>query len=163
VSDANQPADPGWSLRFLVTVFVAMVSVVLVTTLAVVAVADDDGDDGDDRGPATAHAAVAPLDLATVSDDIAAHYRYAGAHQQAFAEIPCWCGCEQFLGHRNLADCFVRAGGDGWEAHAAGCAVCNAEAAIAERILSDGGTARDVKAAVDAQFGATAITAPPPT
>jgi hypothetical protein len=106
-------------------------------------------------------AGAAPLDLATVSTDIAGHYRHAAAHTDAYGQIPCWCGCEQFLGHRNLADCFVRPDGRGFEAHAAGCGVCNGEATIAERMLAAGSTPAEVAAAVTTEFGTTAITAPP--
>lgn len=111
------------------------------------------GGDGDRAG-------AAPLDLATVSTDIAGHYRFAAAHPDAYRDIPCWCGCQQFLGHRNLFDCFVRPDGRGWEAHAAGCGVCNGEAAMAERMLDAGQTPNDVAAAVNLEFGVTSITRP---
>lgn len=106
------------------------------------------------------HAGAAPLDLSTVSADIAGHYRNALTHADAYTEIPCWCGCQQFLGHRNLLDCFVRPDGQGWEAHAAGCGVCNGEAAMAERMLDAGRTPSQVAAAVNLEFGVTAITQP---
>ena len=105
--------------------------------------------------------AVAPLDLTTVSASIAAHYHFAADHFAEFEQIPCWCGCEQFLGHRHLGDCFVRADGRGWEAHAAGCGVCIGEAVTARRMLDEGRTPAEIKTAVDVQFGPTVITTPP--
>src|SRR3546814_8107336 len=52
------------------------------------------GDDGD-AGDAHAMGAAPPLELASVTDDIAGHYRYAERHQTDFAAIPCFCGCER--------------------------------------------------------------------
>lgn len=101
----------------------------------------------------------APLDLAVVPHEIAGHYHYAQAHSDAYRQIPCWCGCQQFLGHRNLEDCFVRPAG-GWQAHAAGCGVCIGESAIAQRMLEGGQTAADVGRVVNTEFGTTAITVP---
>jgi len=108
--------------------------------------------------PATKTAA--PLDLTTVPADIAEHYEYAAAHLVEFRQIPCWCGCMQYLGHRNLADCFIRADGKGWEAHAATCSVCIAEATMAERMLRQGQSAHDVAEAVTLQFGQSSVTTP---
>lgn len=106
--------------------------------------------------------AAAPLDLATVPGQVAAHYRAAATHRDAYAAIPCYCGCETFLAHRNLADCFVRPDGAGWEAHAAGCGVCLGESATARRLLDEGRPPDAVRAAVIAQFGSTPGTAPVP-
>ena len=101
-----------------------------------------------------------PFDLASVSATIAGHYHFAADHLAELEQIPCWCGCEQFLAHRHLADCFVRADGRGWEAHAAGCGVCIGEAVIARRMLEEGRTPAEIKAAVDIRFGPTVITTP---
>ncbi len=103
----------------------------------------------------------APLELASVSTDIAGHYRAAAELADVYREVPCYCGCEEFLDHRHLYDCFVRADGQGWEAHAAGCGVCIAESALV-RDLTDAGTlAGDIPAAVIDRFGTTPTTAPP--
>lgn len=152
----------GWSNRAFFAVLGAMVAMIVLVALVVVVIAGASGSDArHTASSSSAHGAVAPLDLSTVSDQLAGHYRYAQAHMTDYAQIPCWCGCQQFLGHRNLADCFVRADGQGFEAHAAGCGVCNGEAVIAEQMLGQGHSPADVKATVDAQFGTTAITTPP--
>ena len=160
IQNTDDRTEDELSKRAVVTILGAMVALVILVTVIAVAIADSGGAQGR-RATASAHGTVAPLDLSTVSAPIAAHYRYAKAHMSDYQQIPCWCGCQQFLGHHNLADCFVRADGKGWEAHAAGCGVCNGEAAIAERMLGEGRTAADVKATVDVQFGTTAITTPP--
>lgn len=148
----NEPAEdtaavpsPRWGRR--VAGFIGLVVLTAAATLLVV------GRGGGTAGPA-------PLDLATVPENIAGHYRYALAHADAYREIPCWCGCQQYLGHGNLEDCFVQPDGKGWEAHAAGCGVCNGEAAIAERMLDAGSTPAEVAEVVNLEFGTTAITLP---
>ncbi len=105
--------------------------------------------------------AAAPLDLASVSPGIAGHFTYAEAHQDAYSQIPCYCGCEEFLGHRNLYDCFVRSDGKGWDAHGAGCGVCIGESVTARGLLDEGQDPGAVRAAVIEQFGSTPATTPP--
>ncbi len=159
--------DEGVSSRAFFAVLGATVALLVAVTVTIVVVAGASGGDARHVNASTSgsptHGAVAPLDLSTVSAQVAGHYRYAQAHMTDYQQIPCWCGCEQFLGHRNLADCFVRADGQGFEAHAAGCGVCNGEAAIAEQMLDQGHSPADAKATVDRQFGTTAITTPPNT
>ena len=145
-----------WLLAFAVPV--------VLTVLAIGVVLAVTGDGG--GGPPAAHGVgpgAPPLELASVPAGIADHYRHAAAHEDVYRQIPCYCGCEEFLDHRNLADCFVRANGGGWEAHAAGCGVCIGEAATAHRLLDQGSSPAEVRAAVIAQFGSTPPTTPPST
>lgn len=109
----------------------------------------------------TSSAAVAPLELAAVPEEIAAHYRFAAANADAYRDVPCYCGCEQFLAHRDLYDCFVRADGAGWEAHASGCGVCIAESAAVRQLVDEGSTRTEIRSAVIEQFGSTPPTTPP--
>lgn len=81
---------------------------------------------------------VVTLDLETVSQRIAGHYHFADAHRSTFRTVPCFCGCETMLGHRNLLDCFVRPDGAGWEPHASGCAVCIQESQMIRTMLAKG-------------------------
>ena len=149
-------------LIVLIGLFLAL----LVIAGAVVAVAVSSGSTGSpltaSRTTTTISATktAAPLKLSTVPADVAEHYQYAAAHLMEFAQIPCWCGCMQYLGHRSLADCFVRADGQGWEAHAAVCPVCLAEATMAELMLKQGRSPHDVAEAVALQFGPTSVTTP---
>ena len=94
-------------------------------------------------------------DLADLPDATAGIYRYAAGHAGHFTELPCYCGCEQSLGHLNLEDCFVNADGN-WDAHASGCAVCTQEAIAAREQLDVGITIGDVRQSIIDSFG------PPP-
>lgn len=89
-----------------------------------------------------------------VAESIAVHYRAAVAHSDAFAAVPCFCGCQEMLGHRHLLDCYLRPGSSDWEAHAAGCGVCLGEAQQVEGLLASGVTdGNDLGKAVIAQWG----------
>ena len=57
-------------------------------------------------------------------------YRIAVRMPDLLDVLPCYCGCGQTLGHRNLRDCFLQADGT-FDEHAATCAVCDMEAADA--------------------------------
>lgn len=156
---ASRPHGAGvWAL--------ALVAPVLVVALVfglVIGIAGGDADETDETDATNAGVGLAavPLDLASASPDIAAHFTYAKDHQDAYSQIPCYCGCEKFLGHRNLYDCFVRSDGEGWDAHASGCGVCIGESATARLLLDEGQDPTAVRDAVVAQFGSTPGTAPP--
>jgi hypothetical protein len=112
------------------------------------------------NGPDADHAAAATpvvmADLSSVTAAIAADYHYAADHLAEFAQIPCYCGCDQTVGHRNLADCYVTSTG-AWDAHASGCAVCGYETATAREQLAAGVPIADVSTSIIDQFG------PPPS
>lgn len=114
------------------------------------------GAGGADTPDAMAAAPVATIDLSAVTEAIAADYHYAADHLTDFAQIPCYCGCDRSLGHRNLADCYITATG-AWDAHASGCAVCGNETATAREQLAAGVSIADVRTSIIAQYG------PPPS
>lgn len=139
----------------------AVVAVALVLpVVAVVAAVVTSGADAGPPASSTSRAAAAPLDPDAVAADVVARYRTAEHAPEMFAAVPCYCGCEEFLGHRHLLDCFVRPDGAGWEAHAAGCGVCLGEADTVAAVLADGGTAMDARRTVVQRFGGTPPTTP---
>lgn len=81
-------------------------------------------------------------------------YRAAERHYEIFQHVPCFCGCEAMLGHRHLGDCFIRADGQGREAHALGCGVCLGEAQQVDDLVGAGITDPGrIKEAVVAEWG----------
>ncbi|MBI4932744.1 MAG: hypothetical protein HY828_02625 [Actinobacteria bacterium] len=114
------------------------------------------GASGPDTNHAMAAAPVVTVDLSTVTPAIAEDYRYAAEHRADLARIPCYCGCDHSLEHRNLADCYMTATGE-WDAHASGCAVCGNETATAREQLAAGVPIADVRTSIIAQYG------PPPS
>lgn len=147
-STEGEPGGRRLALYLLTPVAVAFA--VIAGTLAAVAGSGSDA-------PTDA----APLELASVSTDIAGHYQAAADLADVYREVPCYCGCEEFLGHRDLYDCFVRADGQGWEAHAARCGVCIAESTLVRELVDAGTPAGDIPVAVMDRFGTTPTTAPP--
>lgn len=113
------------------------------------------GASGADPNHAMAAPPVVTVSLDNVPADIADNYRYAADHMAEFAEIPCYCGCDRSLGHRNLADCYVTADG-AWDAHASGCAVCGAETTSARPQIDAGTPIAEVRSSIIEQYG------PPP-
>lgn len=116
---ADTPSRPWWAL--LVAVVAVAATVGLVVT---------------DRSAASSEAAAAPMmqvapggeiELASLPADHRHLYEAAADDEEAFSAVRCYCGCESFLDHATLRDCFVRPEG-GWERHATGCAVCLGEA-----------------------------------
>lgn len=100
--------------------------------------------------------AVAPggvIELADIPDPFLALYEGAAANPDVFSEVPCFCGCDAMLGHRHLLDCFVRAAGDGWEAHASGCGVCLGEAEQVLALIADGASTDEIVDEVVAEWG----------
>ncbi|MEP7114813.1 MAG: PCYCGC motif-containing (lipo)protein [Ilumatobacteraceae bacterium] len=114
------------------------------------------GASGADPNDGFAASSVVTISLDTVPADMAAHYRYAAAHADEYTQIPCYCGCDNSLGHRYLTDCFVTPTG-AWDAHAAGCAVCTLEATQVRAQIDTDVPIADIRASIIKTFG------PPPT
>lgn len=101
--------------------------------------------------------AVAPGGVLAAEDvppAVESHYQAAQDHKDVFASVPCFCGCQEMLDHRHLADCFVRADGQGLEAHALGCGVCLGEAQqVMDLLAADVDDPDQIKEAVVAEWG----------
>lgn len=162
VDDATGPLDTGAPprpRRALAAVVVASVVAGLGAGLTVAGLTVAGPPGRSDAGHAAPTTTTMPmvfpdgvLDLATVSEAVAAEYRYAAAHTSAYDQLRCWCGCEAAFGHRSLTDCFLRPDG-AWEAHGSGCGVCVAEATIARQRLDAGVAVADIRAELDQRFG----------
>jgi hypothetical protein len=98
------------------------------------------------------------VELAALPHDHQVLYEAAAADREAFTAVRCHCGCEAFLDHRHLLDCFERPDG-GWERHATGCAVCLAEAEEVGEHRRSGLPLGDIVDRIDAKYGG--ITSPP--
>jgi hypothetical protein len=79
-------------------------------------------------------------------------YQAAVDDREAFTAVRCYCGCEAFLEHRHLLDCFERPEG-GWERHATGCAVCLAEAEEIVRYRGEGVPIDEIARRIDTKYG----------
>ena len=146
-------SDSDSGRRSIVRILLAELNLVLLIFAGVAAlIRGASAPDPADASPVSATPTVNLTDLPDATADV---YRYAADHAMHFTEIPCYCGCENSLGHRNLEDCFVNAAGD-WDAHASGCGVCSAEAIAAREQLDAGVAISDVRQSIIDRFG------PPP-
>jgi len=93
---------------------------------------------------------------------VTAAYRFAAEHPEILSYVPCFCGCER-SGHRGNEDCFVKArdiNGDVvlWDEHGMDCAVCIDVATQARQLFTKGAAVREIRAAIDKEWGPKATT-----
>jgi hypothetical protein len=94
---------------------------------------------------------------------VTAAYQFAAEHPEVLSYVPCFCGCQR-AGHQGNADCFVRSRADNgdvieWDEHGVDCAVCLDVATRSRQMYSSGASVRDIRAAIDKEFGALYPTA----
>jgi hypothetical protein len=86
-------------------------------------------------------------------------YAYALARPDVLQWLPCHCGCGG-MGHRSNLDCFFQRrevrGNYAFEEHASYCDICVDTANLAARMLREGSTMAEVRAAVDREFSGAA-------
>lgn len=148
-----QASRPWWALAVAMVAFAA--AVWLVVAAAEPGPADPGAMDGSPEMLAVAPGGT--VELASLPAEHQTMYRAAADDPEAFEAVACYCGCEAFLEHRHLLDCFVRPDG-GWERHATGCAVCLAEARDVVERRTDGTSIDEITRHIDDTYGA--ITAP---
>jgi hypothetical protein len=118
------------------------------------------------------HAALPPIPFQGYApprshEVITAAYRFAADHPEILSYVPCFCGCER-SGHGANHDCFVKQraeNGDvlAWDEHGVECAVCIDVANRSRQMFESGASVRDIRAAIDKEFGANAPGAQMPT
>ena len=97
------------------------------------------------------------VELASLPAEHQVLYEAAVADREAFTQVRCYCGCEDFLAHRHLLDCFERPEG-GWERHATGCAVCLAEAEEVVEQRAAGTPLGEIVRRIDNRYGQVTAT-----
>ena len=118
------------------------------------------------------HAALPPIPFQGYApprshEVITAAYQFAAEHPEILSYVPCFCGCER-SGHGANHDCFVKQraeNGDvvAWDEHGVECAVCIDVANRSRQMFDSGASVRDIRAAIDKEFGAHAPGAHMPT
>lgn len=144
--ETDAPTRPWWAL------FLAIVAI----AAAVALIAQDRSTAASGPAPdAMPMLQVAPggeIELAALPADHRPLYEAAADDEEAFAEVRCYCGCESFLDHASLYECFVRPQG-GWERHATGCAVCLAEARDVVEDRQNGLPLDEIVERIDRRYG----------
>jgi hypothetical protein len=72
-------------------------------------------------------------------------YRVAQEIPETIAQLPCYCHCDQSMGHKSLHSCFQ-------DTHASQCAVCVNEALIAYNLQRSGLTPAQIRERIIAQY-----------
>jgi hypothetical protein len=72
-------------------------------------------------------------------------YQAAREIPQTLTQLPCYCHCDQSMGHQSLHSCFE-------DEHAASCAVCAGEALMAYRLQKQGLTPAQIRAQIIAEY-----------
>jgi hypothetical protein len=72
-------------------------------------------------------------------------YQVAKEIPQTLAQLPCYCHCDQSMGHKSLHSCFE-------DEHASMCAVCVNEAIAAYRLQKQGLTPAQIRDRVIAEY-----------
>jgi len=84
-------------------------------------------------------------------------YQFAAMHPDALETVPCYCGCGS-MGHTSNLSCYIgemdEAGGITYDNHAAGCGICVDITQDVMRMTNEGKSAKEIRAAIDAQYSA---------
>lgn len=72
-------------------------------------------------------------------------YQVAKEIPQTLAQLPCYCHCDQSIGHKSLHSCFE-------DDHASMCAVCVNEALMAAQLQKQGLTPSQIRDRVISQY-----------
>ncbi|MDQ5845535.1 MAG: PCYCGC domain-containing protein [Acidobacteriota bacterium] len=72
-------------------------------------------------------------------------YEVAREIPVTLAQLPCYCHCDQSVGHKSLHSCFE-------DEHAASCAVCVDEALLAYKLEKSGKTPSQIREQIVAQY-----------
>jgi hypothetical protein len=105
---------------------------------------------------AAEEAAPAGFQLDMMPAHLTQHYGFAKANPSVYEQVPCFCGCQDMLGHRNLEDCFVTPDG-AWESHASGCQVCIDESRMLMRMMAGGASPDLIRQRIVDQFGSSTM------
>jgi Protein of unknown function with PCYCGC motif len=72
-------------------------------------------------------------------------YRVVKEIPETIAQLPCYCHCDQSIGHKSLHSCFQ-------DTHASQCTVCVNEALIAYNMQKSGMTPAQIRERIIAQY-----------
>ena len=82
-------------------------------------------------------------------------YQFAAANPDLMKQIPCYCGCGA-MGHTSNYACYVKDvkpdGSVNFDDHALGCSLCVDITQDARRMLDEGKSAQDIRAAIVANY-----------
>jgi hypothetical protein len=106
---------------------------------------------------AASHASQLPHFVQDTPPRVQTAYQFAIDHSDELAKYPCYCGCGA-MGHTSNLSCYIRERAeDGtitFDNHATGCGICVDITQDVIRLRGEGMSSPDIRAYVDAQYGA---------
>jgi hypothetical protein len=86
-------------------------------------------------------------------------YRFAGSNLGLMSQLPCYCGCDDALGHMSAADCFVDKWRDArratWSDHGAMCGMCLGIAQDAMTLHGKNMSPAEIRRHIETKYGAS--------
>lgn len=115
----------------------------------------NDGNMRDTREETT-DAQVLPPFLKNHSEDMKIIYQAVAEHQDLLEHIPCYCGCNDSVGHEHNYHCFIHdtkdTGAVVWDDHATRCQVC-LDIAVESIVEYDNGkTINEIRDEIDGKY-----------
>lgn len=97
-----------------------------------------------------------PLFLESYSAEVTRIYQEVPKHSDLLANMPCFCGCGQSVGHRNNLDCFIHQQSNDqitWDSHATTCGVCLEIADESIQMKESGKSDKEIREVIDQKYG----------
>lgn len=95
-----------------------------------------------------------PEEMQSAPVSVRESYQFALANPGVLKQIPCYCGCGS-MGHTSNYSCYIQGeeGGETqFDAHALGCGICVDITQDSMRMLKEGKTVAEIRAAVDTKY-----------
>jgi hypothetical protein len=96
-----------------------------------------------------------PAEVQSAPVTVQEAYQFAAANPDVMQQIPCYCGCGD-IGHTSNYACYVsHVDGNGrvtFDSHALGCSICVDITQDTIRLMKEGKSVADIKAAIDAAY-----------
>lgn len=96
-----------------------------------------------------------PSFLSDASPRVREAYAFAAGHGDDLIYIPCYCGCGEHSGHRNVRDCFIKqqtAAGITYDDHGSGCDICVSIVLDVKAKQAEGQTLAATRKFIDARY-----------
>jgi len=98
-----------------------------------------------------------PAEIAQAPAVVRQAYAFADEHPEVLGQIPCYCGCGN-VGHTSNYDCYIsglnESGEPVYDGHALGCSICVDITLDTKRLLAEGRSVPEIRAAIDAAYSA---------
>lgn len=97
-----------------------------------------------------------PQFIAAAAPRVREAYEFAAGHGADLAFIPCYCGCGEHSGHRNVRDCFVKQqtlSGITYDDHGSGCDICVSIVLDVKKMQGEGQSLAATRKSIDVKYG----------